>query len=320
MRMPTIRRALTVTVLLVTTSVMGNDVRSQSNDSPSSGTNVRYPTMLDMTFPEFEAAAKRTDIVLVPMGPIEEHSSHLPLGTDAMNATAQMFGVQEYLRKAGVDTILFPSLNIGITNEADDWTRDGTYGYPGSLTVGKSTFVALYVDVLRSLHDNGLRRAFLFPGHGGRRHVKAVVEVVEEANHRIPGMEVFATINSETLDVIKQAPGAHILSVTKGRNFELLAQLLGRGPELPSTSHADGVETSLMLYFYPDAVRPGYERFTVSPSSIFLEVLRTGDRSKNPSGTGGFPFDKASAEIGKQIVEYRTPQIGDAMLRVLRPK
>ena len=320
MRMPTIRRALTVTVLLVTTSVMGNDVRSQSNDSPSSGTNVRYPTMLDMTFPEFEAAAKRTDIVLVPMGPIEQHSSHLPLGTDAMNATAQMFEVQEYLRKAGVDTILFPSLNIGITNEADDWTRDGTYGYPGSLTVGKSTFVALYVDVLRSLHDNGLRRAFLFPGHGGRRHVKAVVEVVEEANHRIPGMEVFATINSETLDVIKQAPGAHILSVTKGRNFELLAQLLGRGPELPSTSHADGVETSLMLYFYPDAVRPGYERFTVSPSSIFLEVLRTGDRSKNPSGTGGFPFDKASAEIGKQIVEYRTPQIGDAMLRVLRPK
>jgi creatinine amidohydrolase len=320
MRMPTIGRALTITVLLVTTSVVGNDVGSQSNDKPSSGTNVRYPTMLDMTFPEFEAAAKRTDIVLVPMGPIEEHSSHLPLGTDAMNATAQMFEVQEYLRKAGVDTILFPSLNIGITNEADDWTRDGTYGYPGSLTVGKSTFLALYLDVLRSLHDNGLRRAFLFPGHGGRRHVKAVVEVVEEANRRIPDMEVFATINSETLDVIKQAPGAHILSVNKGRNFELLAQLLGRGTEMPSTSHADGVETSLTLYFYPDAVRPGYERFTVSPSSIFLEVLRTGDRSKNPSGTGGFPFDKASAAIGKQIVEYRTPQVGDAMLRVLRPK
>jgi len=320
MRMPTMRRALTITMLLATTWAVAGGVRGQSNEKPSSGTHVRYPTMLDMTFPEFEAATKRTDIVLVPMGPIEQHSSHLPLGTDAMNATAQMFEVQEYLRKAGVDTILFPSLNIGITNEADDWTRDGTYGYPGSLTVGKSTFVALYVDVLRSLHDNGLRRAFLFPGHGGRRHVKAVVEVVEEANHRIPGMEVFATINSETLDVIKQAPGAHILSVTKGRNFELLAQLLGRGPELPSTSHADGVETSLTLYFYPDAVRPGYERFTVSPSSIFLEVLRTGDRSKNPSGTGGFPFDKASAEIGKQIVEYRTPQIGDAMLRVLRPK
>ena len=93
-----------------------------------------------------------------------------------------------------------------------------------------------------------------------------------------------------------------------------------RGPEMPSTSHADGVETSVTLYFYPDVVRPGYERFTVSPSSIFLEVLRTGDRSKNPSGTGGFPFDKASAAVGKRIVEYRTARIAEAMLQVLRAK
>jgi creatinine amidohydrolase len=314
------RRALTITMLLATTWAVAEGLRGQSNEKPSSGTRVRYPTMLDMTFPEFEAAAKQTDVVLVPIGAFEEHSSHLPLGTDAMNATAQMFQVQEYLRKAGVDTILFPSLNIGITNEADDWTRDGTYGYPGSLTVSKSTFVALYVDVLRSLHDNGLRRAFLYPGHGGRRHTKAVVEVVEEANRKIPGMEVFATINSETLEVIKQAPSTHILSVTKGRNFEMLAQLLGRGTEMPTTSHADGVETSWTLYFYPDAVRPGYERLPVSPSSIFLEVLRTGDRSKNPSGTGGFPLDKASAAVGKQIVEYRTARIAEAMLQVLRAK
>ena len=133
--------------------------RGQSNGQLSAGI-VRYPTMLDMTFPEFEAAVKKTDIVLLPIGAIEQHSSHLPLGTDAMNATAQTSQVQEYLRKAGFDTILGPPLNIGITNEGGDWTRDGTYAYPGSLTISKSTFVALYVDVLRSLRDNGLRRAF----------------------------------------------------------------------------------------------------------------------------------------------------------------
>jgi creatinine amidohydrolase/Fe(II)-dependent formamide hydrolase-like protein len=35
--------------------------------------------MLDMTFPEFEETVKKTDIVLVPIGAIEEHSSHLRL-------------------------------------------------------------------------------------------------------------------------------------------------------------------------------------------------------------------------------------------------
>ena len=287
---------------------------------PSSGTTGKYPTMLDMTFPEFEAAVKRTDIVLLPIGAIEEHSSHLPLGTDAMNATAQTVQVHEYLRKAGFGTIVGPPLNIGITNEGGDWTRDGTYAYPGSLTIRKDTFVALYVDVLRSLRDNGLRRAFLYIGHLGTRHVEAVVEVVEEANRRIDGMTVYATIDSEMLERMKLAPSAHILSVEKGRNFEMVAQLLGRGSELPRTTHADGAETSWTLHFYPAVVRRGFERFPQSPSSVFLEVLRTGDRSKNPSGIGGFPFDKASAGVGKQIVEYKTARVGETILQVLRAK
>ena len=106
--------------------------RGQSNGQLSTDGNVRYPTMLDMTFPEFEAAVKGTDIVLLPVGSIEEHSAHLPLGTDAINSTAQMFHVQQYLRKAGVETILGPPLNIGITYAAGDGTRAADPKYPGT--------------------------------------------------------------------------------------------------------------------------------------------------------------------------------------------
>jgi creatinine amidohydrolase len=218
------RLVLIATVLLTAGWLPGHSgVQGQTIEVASSARNVRYPTMLDMTFPEFEAAAKKTDIVLLPIGAIEEHSSHLPLGTDAMNATAQVFNVQQYLRTAGVDTIVGPPLNIGITNEARDWARDGTYAYPGSLTISKSTFVALYVDVLRSLHDNGLRRAFLYIGHLGIRHVEGVVEVVQEANRRINGLTVYATVDSEVLERMKPVASPHILSVEKGRNFEMLA-------------------------------------------------------------------------------------------------
>lgn len=315
--------ALVTVSVLATTLLVGYSaaqalMRAQLTQDVVPPGTVRYRTMLDMTFPEFEAAAKTTDIVLVPIGAIEEHSSHLPLGTDAMNATAQVFHVQQYLRTAGVETIIGPPLNIGITNEAGDWARDGTYAYPGSLTISKSTFVALYVDVLRSLRDNGLRRAFLYVGHLGTRHVEAVVQIVEEGNRRIDGMIVYATIDSEMLERMKLAPSAHILSVEKGRNFEMLARLLGQGSELPRTTHADGAETSWTLYFYPHVVRPGYERFPQSPSSRFLEVLSSGDRARNPSGSGGFPFDKASADVGKQIVDYKTARIGAAIARALK--
>jgi creatinine amidohydrolase len=294
--------------------------RGQSNGQPSTAGNARYPTMLDMTFPEFEAAVKQTDIVLMPVGSIEEHSAHLPLSTDAINSTALMFHVQRYLRSAGVETILGPPLNIGITYRAGDGTQAADPKYPGNLTVRASTLAALYLDVLRSLHENGLRRAFLWPGHGAGGHNEALIQAVEEANRTIDGMHAYVLMYSERLQAMKLTSSTHVLSVEKGRNFELLAQLLGRGAEMPRTTHADGVETSATLYFHPEAVHPGYQQLPAPPLSILDNSGVETGRSTNPSGSGGFPFDKASAEVGKQIVDYMTARIGDAILKVVTAK
>ena len=86
-----------------------------------------YPTMMDITVPELVAAVKKTDIVLLSVGAIEEHGPNLPLATDAIVGVAQLVDVKHYLHSAGIETIVGPPLNIGITNEAGDWTRDGTY-------------------------------------------------------------------------------------------------------------------------------------------------------------------------------------------------
>src|SRR5258705_885008 len=101
-----------------------------------------YPTMLDMTFPEFAAKVARTKTMLLPVGSIEEHGAHLPLSTDTIESVAQLSDVARFLRGAGFDTVIGPPLNIGITSESGDMKRDGTYMYPGSLTVSADTFVA----------------------------------------------------------------------------------------------------------------------------------------------------------------------------------
>jgi creatinine amidohydrolase len=280
--------------------------------------SVRYPTMLDMTSPEFAAAAARTDVALLPIGAIEEHGSHLPLNTDDVEALAQVFYVQKYLRNAGVDTIIGPPLNIGITNEANDRSRDGTYMYPGSLTIGEKTFVSLYTDVLRSLHDNGMKRVFLYSGHLGGRHLQAIMDVAESANKNIDGLSVYAFIESERLEQMKVKASEHILPIENGQNFEMLTGLLGTGKEPAFSTHGDGTETSLMLYAQPDAVRIGYQKVPQSGSPRFFEAVMSGDRAKNPSGTGGFPYDRATAVVGKKIIDYRTPIIANALMRVLQ--
>jgi creatinine amidohydrolase len=274
-------------------------------------------TMLEMTSPEFAAAVATTDVMLLPIGAIEEHGPHLPLDSDTIGALGQVHSVQRYLRGHGVETIIGPALDIGITNEAGDWTRDGTYMYPGSLTLPAETFVRLYVDLLRSLRANGVRVVFLCNGHLGGRHLTAVARVASEAAATIEGLRAYALIDSERLETLPLAPSATVLPIDHGLNFEMLTRLLGAGTEPARSTHADGWETSLMLHYRPELVRPGYAQLPQAPTSRFLAAVLSGDASKNPGGMGGFPFDRASAAVGQTIDAYRSERIATAILAVL---
>jgi creatinine amidohydrolase len=274
--------------------------------------------MTEMTFPEFQAAVEKTNIALIPMSAIEEHGPHLPLSTDSIIVLGQLGDVQSFLRKNGVDTIIGPLLQIGVTTEAEDWSRDGTYAYPGSLTIGIDTFVALYLDLIRSMREKGLRRFFLYSGHYGPRHLKAMVRIAEEAREKINDAQVYALIHAETMQRLQIHPTDRILAVERGRNFELLDQLLGHGPERPTSTHADGAETSEVLYRNAEAVRAHFQRLPESPSSRFFEAYKVGRPELNPSGMGGYPTTRASAEVGRMIGESRARSIGVAILQAVR--
>ncbi len=274
-------------------------------------------TMLEMTFLEFEAAVKTTDVMLLPIGAIEEHGPSLPLVTDAIIATGQFSEVQRYLRDRGVETIVGPALNIGLTNDTGDFARNGTYAWPGSLTVRAEAFIALYVDTLRALRANGLRHVFLFSGHGGATQQRAVAQIAEQASDSIDGLSVYALASSENVDRVGIERSRSLVVLENYRNFELQAQLLGNGIEPPTSTHADGAEISLMLFFRPDMVRRGYEKLPQTPSSRFFAAAKAGDRAGNPSGTGGFPSQKASAKVGEAILQYRTALMGRAIEDVL---
>ena len=178
----------------------------------------------------------------------------------------------------------------------------------------------LYLDPLRSLHDNGLRRQFLIPGHLGGRHVLAIARVAEEANRQIDGMKVCALIDSDRAEQLELKPSARIVLIEQGRTPQHVTELLGPGTDGASCMHADGCEVSLMLHYYPEMVRPGYQKLPEAPPSHFFAAMTTGDATKNPNGAGGLPFDKASAAIGKEIADYRTNSIGDTVKRLLGDK
>jgi creatinine amidohydrolase len=276
----------------------------------------RSTTMLEMTFPEFEAACARTDICLLPIGSIEEHGPHLPLNTDGLGAIAQLQDVQAALASRAVPTLIGPCLNIGITNEGEDDASDGTSIYPGSLTIGFGTFVDLYVDLLRSLHRNGLKQIFLYSGHLGGKHLRAVAQAAIDAREKVSGLKAWALIDSERLARLELPATGSVLPIEQGLNFPMLKKLLG-GSEPAFTTHADGWETSLMLHQQSRVVREGYADLPQVSSPQFIAAQQAGDRRLNPIGIGGFPTRHANAAIGKQIADYRTGRIVAAIANVL---
>ena len=272
--------------------------------------------MADMTFPEFEAALATTDICLLPIGAIEERGPPLRRCADSRGAGGQLGEVQAKLQQRGHPTIIGPILNIGITNEATDSSRDGTYIYPGSLTIGSDTFINLYVDLLRSLRANGLKRIFLYSGHLGGRHLRAVAQAAIRASAETEDLKAYALIDNERLLRLDLPERQEILAIRDGLNFPMLLDMLG-GPGPAFTTHADGWETSLVLHFNPEYVGAGYAELPQVASPIFLAAGETGDRRLNPSGIGGFPTRLASAEIGRRIAEYRAERITEAILEAV---
>lgn len=93
-------------------------------------------------------------LLLVPLGSIEQHGHHLPLGTDAAVACA----VAEEAVGALDDALVAPALAYGASGEHED--------FPGTVSIGTDALTMLLVEYGRSA-ARWARRILLVNGHGG---------------------------------------------------------------------------------------------------------------------------------------------------------
>ena len=109
--------------------------------------------LASMTQPEAEEALGRGTAIVVT-GSVEQHGSHLPLGTDAFAALTIALRVAER-----IDAPVLPLSPVGVAPYHLPW--------PGSLTIRPSTLVALMVDVCEGLAAAGVERVLCVNWHEG---------------------------------------------------------------------------------------------------------------------------------------------------------
>ncbi|MFZ5817166.1 MAG: creatininase family protein [Bacillota bacterium] len=165
-----------------------------------------------------QAKLRETRIAILPLGAVEIHGPHLPVGTDNYIAVRVARLVAEQ-----VDAVLLPVLPYGQV-----WSLQG---FPGTLSVPDSALAAMLVGIGRSLRELGVPIFALVNGHlGNQAAMKEAARVLEAEGGPLtftfshPGMGPAA-------DRIRESPLFH-----------------------PTLFHACELETSMMLYLAPEHV------------------------------------------------------------------
>jgi len=227
-----------------------------------------------------EVAKLDRDIVaLVPFGSVEQHSLHLPLGTDSIIAETIARRLEARLPS---QVLLLPSVWLGCSAHHAD--------FAGSLSAEIDTFIKTGEEIVTSLAHHGFQKFMLLNGHGG--NITKLDILTEKLRYR-------------------GNPNLKVVAVTYWHLIEKEIAAIRETP-LGGMGHACELETSLMMATHPELVRK--ERIDADvprDRSIFerSDMFRAGSVTvvktfKEISRHGGFGDPtKASAEKGEKILE-----------------
>ncbi|MCX8205411.1 MAG: creatininase family protein [Candidatus Nezhaarchaeota archaeon] len=231
--------------------------------------------LAEMSWDQVKDLLAKTDVVLVPVGSLEQHGLHLPLETDTILAS-------EVARRAAVkaEVALAPTIPFGFSVEH--------MNFPGTISLSPETLMRVIEDVSRSLIHHGFKKIFFINGHGGN------VGVLTAAIQSLKGEfeAVFGLINIWELAMSE---------------FQEL-----RESEPGKMGHADEFETSLLLRVDASKVRidemkiEQRSKFSTALSLdpfILTDKVRVAWRAEEFSRTGviGDP-SKATWEKGEKLL------------------
>lgn len=192
-----------------------------------------------MTWPEVQELRTRTDMVIIPVAAMEQHSLHLPIGTDFLNGLERAKLVAQ---KA--DVLVAPILLPGNSPYHME--------FPGTITLSSQTIQQVYFEAAQSLIKHGFRRFLLLNSHGGNQVITRYI--ADRINQETEGIAV--ELGEGAAPFLTRAPPRADLA---GRVFD---------------RHGGVGETSTSLYMTPNLVNlEAARRATLTMPSHLRKML-----------------------------------------------
>jgi creatinine amidohydrolase len=217
-----------------------------------------------LSWDEAEHVLTPNTVVVIALGAeSKEHGRHLQLNNDFLMA--------EYLKKRVLDAapqnvVVAPTINYSF--------YPAFLEYPGSTSLSMDTARAMITDIVHSLAHYGPRRFYVLN----------------------TGISTLRPLAQATADLAKDNIVLHFTDLTKDDPVEKKLRQSGG-------THADEIETSMMLYIAPETVRMKKAARDLNPNQPGgLTRDPQGKGTYSPTGAWGDPT-LATREKGQAVVE-----------------
>jgi creatinine amidohydrolase/Fe(II)-dependent formamide hydrolase-like protein/7-cyano-7-deazaguanine synthase in queuosine biosynthesis len=172
----------------------------------------------ELTWPEAEKRFQEVDTALLPVGSIEQHGPHLPLGTDAFDAAYLADRIAEAC--SDPKPLVLPLIWYGVSYEHDE--------FKGTISISNDALSHMVYEIGMNAARNGIKKLVIINGHSGNTPALSFAAQMITRDARI-----FACVDTgETSDV------------------DVYAII-----ETPNDIHAGEIETSTSLAVRPQLVK-----------------------------------------------------------------
>ena len=219
------------------------------------------------------------NVVVLPIGSLEQHGHHLPMLTDTLIG-------EEIVRRAHTElgnlALFLPMLWVG----ASDHHR----GLPGAISASNDTYTHLLMDILDSLIGYGFRKILLLNSHGGNGGPGGNAIFQTQVKHR------------EKTDLYLVLASWFSLAGQQVAQIESLQQ--------KHVTHACELETSMILRLRPELVEMEAARGANIP---FESAFWSADSSGGSRVSVARNFEQVSSTGALGHPELATPEKGEEL-------
>ena len=223
----------------------------------------------ELSMEEVKDAVEEGKVIILPVGSVEEHGSHLPLCTDSIQPEHVALEVAKK-----TDSLVAPPLKYGVCNV--------TRIFPGTISISFHSLFRITREIIEEFIRNGFKRFLILSGHADEEQMAAL---------RLAAQHVIWRHKEEN-----RKRKIRIMVCT---DYDFAYALRGKYFN-EKDGHGGTIETSRVMAIRPDLIK-GKGRKNVQKLPRF-EIIAN-PRNFLPDGIIGDP-KAASAEKGQLINDH----------------